>query len=83
MTKNIDIHEYFQIGHLYEYEMNRFSEIAENYGKIVIRTYLLTKFYNDEFSGEKRMFFEDIEGKGNDRTFPYNKDIVEYLKKIS
>ena len=82
MTKNTKLKEYFQVGHLYEYEMNKFSQVIEN-GGFITRTYLLVKFYDDEYSGEKRMHFVDIEGKSEDRTFPYNKDLFEFLKKIS
>ena len=84
MKKNTELKEYFQIGHLYEYEMNKFSQVIEN-GGFVTKTYIL-KGYTQEWSFgtlEKFMVLEDIERNGETRTFPWRHDSIEFLKKIS
>ena len=84
MKKKPILKEYFQIGHLYEYEMNKFSQVAEN-GGFVTKTYILKGYTKEWIFGnlEKFMVLEDIERNGETRTFPWRADSIEFLKKIS
>jgi len=84
MKKNISLKEYFQIGHLYEYEMNRFSQVAEN-GGFVTKTYILKAFTKEWSFGilDPFIVLEDIEREGEIKTFPWRHDSIEFLKKIS
>jgi hypothetical protein len=84
MTKNTKLKEYFQVGHLYEYEMNKFSQVIEN-GGFITKTFILKGFTKEWSFGtlEPFMILEDIERNGETRTFPYRVDSIEFLKKIS
>ena len=81
----INLNEYFQIGHLYEYKLNKLSQIYTNSGKILIKTYVLKGFTKEWDFGilTKAMIMEDIEGVQEETIFPYKSDSVEILKKIS
>jgi hypothetical protein len=85
MKKNPSLKDYFQVGHLYEYEMNKLSEIIENNGKVVTKVYFFKRFTQEWSFGtlEKFMVMEDIESNQEIRTFPYRYDSIEFLKKIS
>ena len=80
----IKLDEYFQIGHLYEYKMNKLSQIKEN-GGIITKTYMLKGFTKQWSFGvlEKSMLMEDIQNHGEEISFLYTNDSVEILKKIS
>jgi len=80
----IELNEYFQIGHLYEYKMNKLSQIKEN-GGIITKTYMLNSFTKQWSFGvlEKSMLMEDIQNHGEEISFLYTNDSVEILKKIS
>ena len=82
--KKPTLKEYFQIGHLYEYEMNKFSQVIEN-GGFITKTYLLKGFSKEWSYGTLEPFIvlEDIEREGEIKTFPYRADSIEFLKKIS
>jgi hypothetical protein len=76
--------EYFQIGHLYEYEMNKFSQVIEN-GGFITKTFILKGFTKEWSFGTLEPFIvlEDIQSNGETRTFPYRADSMDFLKKIS
>jgi hypothetical protein len=81
----INLNEYFEIGHLYQYKFNKLSQIKANGGKILTKTYILKSFTKEWDFGvlTKAMIMEDIEGDQEETIFPYKADSAEILKKIS
>lgn len=77
--KQTILEEYFQAGHLYEYQMNKFSQIKDNGGRIIKKVLLLKKVMPHI---TKDMLFEDIEN-GEEQIFYYEDYNIDTLKKIS
>lgn len=77
MTKATRLKEHFQVGHLYEYEMNKLSQVKEN-GGIIKKTLLLKKVDIKQGS----LYFDNIQN-GDVEVFYYEEYNIDTLKKIS
>ena len=75
---NTKLSDYFQVGHLYEYKMDRFSQIKDN-GGLIIKKILLLKRIDEKSSS---LFFDNIEN-GEGEVYYYEDYNMDTLKKIS